>query len=88
MKIEFGDGLLTINDNLEQKIWSEKTLKPEISQKLIEIATKFFEDLEMIYFVKFPLAMHHPLLYYLLPHYQFSLGPNTPHDKIVLVLKP
>lgn len=47
MKIEFGDGLLTINDNLEQKIWSEKTLKPEISQKLIEIATKFFEDLDL-----------------------------------------
>ena len=47
MKIEFGDGLLTINDTLQQKIWSGKTLRPEVSQKLIEIATKFFEDLDL-----------------------------------------
>ena len=39
--------ILTINDTLQQNIWSGENLKPEISKKLIEIATKFFEDLEL-----------------------------------------
>jgi len=47
MKINWGDGLLTINDSLQQNIWSEKSLKSEVSQKLIEIATNFFEDLDL-----------------------------------------
>ena len=39
--------ILTINDTLQQNIWSGENLKPEISKKLIEIATKFFKDLEL-----------------------------------------
>ena len=41
------DGILTINDTLQQDVWSGNSLKPEISQKLIDIATRFFEDLDL-----------------------------------------
>ena len=39
---EISSGILTINDTLQQNIWSNKNLKPEISKKLLEIATKVF----------------------------------------------
>lgn len=37
--------ILTINDELSSKFWTNNTLDPAISQKLIQIATKFFDDL-------------------------------------------
>ena len=36
---------LTINDSLEPKVWSNNSLIPEVSSKLIDVARKFFEDL-------------------------------------------
>ena len=36
---------LTINDSLEPKVWSNNSLIPEVSSKLIDVARNFFEDL-------------------------------------------
>ena len=47
MKITFGDGILVINDDLQEDIWSENALKPEISDKLLEIASDFFDRLDL-----------------------------------------
>jgi|TARA_R110000824_G_scaffold295651_1_gene483955 hypothetical protein len=47
MKIEWGDAILTINDSLQENIWSENVLKPEISNQLYEIATEFFVGLHL-----------------------------------------
>ena len=47
MKITFGDGILVINDDLQENIWSENALKPEISDKLLEIASDFFDRLDL-----------------------------------------
>jgi len=39
---------LSIKDNLNEEIWTEeKTLKPEIREKLIGIAEDFFEELDI-----------------------------------------
>tara|TARA_R100001082_G_C4346978_1_gene152739 strand:+ start:279 stop:1214 length:936 start_codon:yes stop_codon:yes gene_type:complete len=37
--------ILTINDSLKSTLWRNNALDPAVSQKLIEIATKFFDDL-------------------------------------------
>ena len=37
--------VLTINDTLQPNFWLNSALDPKISAKLVEIATKFFEDL-------------------------------------------
>jgi len=37
--------VLTINDTLQPNFWLNNSLDPKISAKLVEIATKFFEDL-------------------------------------------
>ena len=47
MQITFGDGILVINDDLQQNIWSGNTLKPNISDQLLEIATEFFVGLHL-----------------------------------------
>ena len=39
--------ILTINDSLQPRIWSEKQLKTNISNKLLEIATEFFVGLHL-----------------------------------------
>lgn len=36
---------LQIHDTLEQKIWSDKSLKEEVQEKLMQIANDFFDDL-------------------------------------------
>ena len=47
MQITFGDGILVINDDLQQNIWLENALKPNISDQLLEIATEFFVGLHL-----------------------------------------
>lgn len=39
------DGVLTINDTLEPKIWTNETLSPQISERLVLIAENFVSDL-------------------------------------------
>ena len=39
--------ILTINDDLKSSFWRDKTLDPAVSQKLLKIATKFFDDLDL-----------------------------------------
>jgi len=40
--------ILTINDELKSTFWRNNTLDPAVSQKLLEIATKFFNDLGIV----------------------------------------
>ena len=39
------DEILRINNNLKSAFWRDNSLDPAVSQKLLEIATNFFEDL-------------------------------------------
>ena len=38
---------LTINDSLKTSFWTDNLLDPAISQKLLEVANKFFDDLDL-----------------------------------------
>ena len=39
------NGIVTINDDLKSSFWRNNTLDPAVAQKLLEIATKFFDEL-------------------------------------------
>ena len=39
------NSILTINDQLKPSLWRNNKLDPAVSQKLLEIANKFFDDL-------------------------------------------
>ena len=39
------DKVLTINDTLQPDFWLENTLSDEISDKLVEVATNFIDEL-------------------------------------------
>ena len=39
------DEILRINNSLKSTFWRDGSLDPAVSQKLLEIATNFFEDL-------------------------------------------
>ena len=41
------NNVVTINDTLKSNFWANGALDPAVSQKLIEIATKFFDDLNL-----------------------------------------
>jgi|TARA_R110000824_G_scaffold15660_1_gene65776 hypothetical protein len=41
------DKVLTINDTLQPDVWSKDKLNTVVSEKLMQIATKFFEDLNL-----------------------------------------
>jgi len=41
------DEILTINDELESKIWSEKSIDDKVKEKLLMVAEDFFEKLEL-----------------------------------------
>ena len=47
MKAKLEEPFLTINDNLQDSIWSRNTLEPNISDQLLEIATEFFVGLHL-----------------------------------------
>ena len=41
------DKVLTINNTLQPDVWSNNELDELVSEKLMQIATKFFEDLDL-----------------------------------------